>query len=157
MTQIFVFFLTILVWSTNIFAGGEISVGLVKSRSDSNMEVTISDSYLGFGKTLYVTDSYPGFGKTFYLTEDANSANIKLKKPPNPEEPNSADFRLFFFDSYPGYGEVIYVADSYPGFGKMVYFADSNPGFGKSVYVEDPLLRFNKKLIAVILFKLGAL
>ena len=157
MKQIIVLFLIFLLWPTHVFAGGGISVGIVKNSSEANIEVTISDRYLGFGETIYVTDRYPGFGNTFYITEDSNSANIQLKKPQTPEKPQSADLRIFLFDSYPGYGEVIYVADRYPGFGKTVYFADSYPGFGKSVYVEDPLLRFNKKLIAVILFKLGAL
>ena len=140
-----------------VFAQGKISVGVVNNRVDANFEATISDSYLGFGETIYVAGSYPGFGKTFYISDNPNIADILLLRPPTPDNPKTADLRLYIHKNYPGFGDTFYVADSYPGFGKTIYFADSYPGFGKSVYIEDPLLRFNKKAIAIILFKLNQL
>jgi hypothetical protein len=150
----FVFLFTI---PLQVLAQSEISVGIVKNSVDANVEVTISDSYHGFGDTIYVADNYIGFGKTFYITDDMNSADLILRKPPQPGEPKSADFRLYVHKNYPGFGDTIYIADNYPGFGKTVYFAKNYPGFGESLYIEDPLLRFNKKAIAFILFKLGQL
>lgn len=141
----------------SVFAQGEISIGIVKNRAEANIEVTISDSYFGFGDTVYAADSYPGFGKTFYITDNRSSADIALLKPPKEDEPKSADVRLYVHERYPGFGDTVYVANSYPGFGKTVYFAKSYPGFGKSLYIEDPLLKFNKRALAVILLKLNQL
>lgn len=142
---------------TLVLAQGEISVGIVKNRVEANIEVTISDSYLGFGDTVYITDSYPGFGKTFYITENRSLADIALLKPPKDGDPASADLKLYIHDSYPGFGDTVYVANSYPGFGKTVYLTNSYPGFGKSLYIEDPLLKFNRRALAVILLKLNQL
>lgn len=149
--------LVLLLAPMEIFAQGKISVGVVENTTEANLQVTLTDRYLGFGDTVYVADSYPGFGKTFYITDNPNSADIQLMKPPSTDNPKSADLRLFIHKNYPGFGDTIYVADSYPGFGKTIYLADSYPGFGKSIYIEDSLLRFNKKLISVILFKLNLL
>jgi hypothetical protein len=151
--------LIVLFWAIpmSVFAKGEISIGIVKNRIEANIEVTISDIYLGFGDTVFVTDSYPGFGKTFYITDNRSTADIALLSPPKDDEPKSADARLYVHKIYPGFGDAVYVANRYPGFGKTVYFTKSYPGFGKSLYIEDPLLKFNQKVLAVLLLKLNKL
>lgn len=158
MKQIFLIMVSVFLITTNgtyAFAGGTISVTVVDKNSEANRSVYITDSPPGYGETIYITERPPGYGKTFYITDDSSNADIIFKKPP--EGPQSADLRLFIFTSPPGYGETIYITDSPPGYGKTIYFANSNPGYGKAVYVEDPLLRFNKRLIAVMLLLLGAL
>lgn len=138
-----------------VLAGSEISVAIVENQNEANKSVYVSDRALGYGETIYVTERAPGYGSTFYITDNPSSADIVFAKPKDGFE--SADLRLYVHQRNPGYGTSIYVTDRAPGYGKTVYFADRNPGYGKSIYVEDPLLKFNKKYIAVMLLLLGAL
>lgn len=131
----------------------ETSVSIVDRADHANERVYISDSPLGYGKTLHVADRDTGRATTFYFTNDRNAADIVLKKPW--ESPRAAALRLHIYRQNPGYTTVIYMPDTTPGYGTTVYFADADPGYGKSLYVEDVRLQERKKALAIMLMLLG--